>query len=52
MSCGQYRDRLHDTTGRELRTLPPHNPAPNLESGDVVRFRDGREALATARVEA
>ena len=50
MSCGQYRYRLHDTTGDELGLL--EHPAPNLEAGDVVVTRDGREALVTARVEA
>ena len=50
MSCGQYRYRLHDTTGDELGLL--EHPAPNLEPRDVVVTPDGREALATARVEA
>ena len=50
MSCCQYRYRLHDTTGDELGLL--EHPAPNLEPRDVVVTPDGREALATARVEA
>ena len=50
MSCGQYRYRLHDTTGDELGLL--EYPAPNVEAGDVVVTPDGREALVTARVEA
>ena len=41
---------MHDTTGDDLGLL--EHPAPNLEPGDVVVLTDGREALATARVEA
>jgi hypothetical protein len=42
--------RLQDHSGDDLGLL--EHPAPNLEPGDVVVLRDGREALVTARVEA
>ena len=41
--------RVHDTTGDDLGLL--EHPAPNVEAGDLVMLRDGREALVTARVE-
>ena len=44
-----YRYRVHDTTGDDLGAV--QHPAPNVEPGDVVMLRDGREALVTARVE-
>ena len=41
--------RLHDTDGNGLGLF--RHPAPNLEPGDVLVLRDGREALVTGRVE-
>jgi hypothetical protein len=41
--------RIHDTTGDDLGV---EHPASNVEPGDVVVLPDGREALATSRVEA
>ncbi len=42
--------RLHDTTGDDLGLL--EHPAPNIDPGVVVVVAGGREAIATARVEA
>ena len=42
--------RLHDHAGDDLGAI--EHVAGNLEPGDIVFLRDGREALITARVEA
>jgi hypothetical protein len=44
------RYRLHDHTGDDLGII--EHVAGNLEPGDIVYLRGGREALVTARVKA
>jgi hypothetical protein len=39
--------RLHDATGGDLGLV--EHPTPNLEPGDVVELRDGREAIVTSQ---
>ena len=41
--------RLRDSSANDLGLL--RHPVPNLEPGDVVPLRDGRQAIVTARIE-